>query len=387
MSEGKRTFLEKLRVLFWAVLFFGGMGFLVYRVVAVPPKISVSPSIAEIRRENGAPVVPYTVTSGRWELWKRFYGQVRSVREQRITSLLRERILAVHVDVNDPVKKGDVLIELKVESQAADLSARKADYEDALREHERQKTLLAAGGASQQDVDRAWVAVQQKKALVKDTRSEVAKSRVVADLDGVVSFRNAEPGEAAEGGMELLRIADLKHLEVEVLVPPSDALRIRPGTRARVLVNRRLFPGKVKRQEPGADAATGLYRALVTLEPGAALRPGMFVEVDLLVDARDHVVSIPYETLRRENDKTFVFIVSGDQVVRRDVEIGVGQGGQLEILSRLYSGDVIAAEGTETLFDGARIWIRRPGAPDQGASPDLPASGDRSSGASADAAH
>ena len=361
MSEERRTLGQTGRLLFWAVLFFGGMGFFAYRVVAIPPKATESPSIEEIRSEKGIPVVPYVVTADPWELWKRFDGPVRPGKEQRSTSLLRERILAVHVDVNDAVKKGDVLIELRAESQAADLSARKADYEDAQREYERQKALLAAGGASQQDVDRAWVAVQQKKALMKDVRSEVAKSRVVADLDGVVTFRNAEPGEAAEGGAELLRIADLKNLEVEVRVPPAEALRLRPGTPARVMVERRLFQGKIKRQDPGADPATGLYKALVALEPGAPLRPGMVVEVDLLVDSRDRVVAIPYEALRRENAKTFVFVLSGDRATRREVEVGEGQGGQVEILSRLYSGDVIIAEGTETLFDGARVWIRPPG--------------------------
>ena len=363
MSEERRTLGQTGRLLFWAVLFFGGMGFFAYRVVAIPPKATESPSIEEIRSEKGIPVVPYVVTADPWELWKRFYGPVRPGKEQRITSLLRERILTVAVDVNDPVKKGAVLIELRAESQAADLSARKADYEDAQREYERQKALLAAGGASQQDVDRAWVAVQQKKALMKDVRSEVAKSRVVADLDGVVTFRNAEPGEAAEGGAELLRIADLKNLEVEVGVPPADDLRLRPGTPARVMVERRLFQGKIKRQDPGADPATGLYKALVALEPGAPLRPGMVVEVDLLVDSRDRVVAIPYEALRRENAKTFVFVLSGDRATRREVEVGEGQGGQVEILSRLYSGDVIIAEGTETLFDGARVWIRPPGDP------------------------
>ncbi|HQF92359.1 MAG TPA: hypothetical protein PK393_11830, partial [Synergistaceae bacterium] len=117
------------------------------------------------------------------------------------------------------------------------------------------------------------------------------------------------------------------------------------------------------RQDPGADPATGLYKALVALEPGAPLRPGMVVEVDLLVDSRDRVVAIPYEALRRENAKTFVFVLSGDRATRREVEVGEGQGGQVEILSRLYSGDVIIAEGTETLFDGARVWIRPPGDP------------------------
>jgi membrane fusion protein (multidrug efflux system) len=370
MAEMGKRILRSFRTLFWILLITGAVGFLGYRVVAAPPKPEPPKSVAAIRAEKGIPVVVHTVEAGPWNLWKRYYGQVKSASEQSVTSFLREYIVAVHVHVGDLVKAGDVLLELSRETSTPDFAARSAEYEDAKRDYERLKALYDAGGTSKAEVDRAAVAMQQKGSALKETRTQLARTKVASKLTGVVSLRNAEVGEISETGRELLRVVDLRNLEADVLVPPGDVARVAKGTPARVVLEGRRHNGTVKRVDPGADVATGLYRVVVALPPDTNLRPGMFVETELLVDPRTSVVSVPYEALRRDNGRTYVYVLSGDVARLRDVEVGEGQGGLVEVVSRLYEGEIIAVRGVENLYDGARVWLQS-SAPEE-ASPDVP---------------
>ena len=164
-------------------------------------------------------------------------------------------------------------------------------------------------------------------------------------------------GEVAEGGRVLLRLADLETLEVEALIAPRDLLSVRPGSRAKIVINSRTVEGAVKRVDPEADAATGLYRVVVSLEGERLLRPGTYVEVLFLVDDRPAVVAVPYEAVRRESGRTYLFVVSGDRAFRRDFQVGATQGGLVEIPSELAVGEMIAVEGMDGLYDGVQVWL------------------------------
>ncbi len=343
---------------FWIVLFGAVFVFVGYRLVFPHTARSGAPSSADIRAELGIPVAVYRVEEGRWDLWKTFYGQVQSATTQQVSAFVREFITDVAVQVGDHVKAGDVLVELSRELEGTHLSALTADYQDAVKEYERKRSLHAAGGISKQEVEKAYVAMQQKKSQLNDVNTRLSRTVVRSKLTGVVVERNAEVGEIAESGRLLLKVADLANLEVDVALAPADTIRVRPGVPARVHIQGLTFPGAVKRIDPGADAVTGMYTCVVALQPGANFLPGMFVEVELQVDSRNGVISVPYEVLRREGDSTVVFVISGDSVFRRAVTLGDGQGGIVEVRSKLFSGDVLVKEGLNSVYDGAKVWIR-----------------------------
>ena len=118
--------LKKANVLIWIALLLTGLGFLGYRL-AVPSGAQQKPPAPP----SGITVTVYQVKPRTWEIWRSFYGTVRSAQVQRVNSHTREVIEEINVEVGDTVKKGDVLISLAKESQAAVLSARRAAYEDA----------------------------------------------------------------------------------------------------------------------------------------------------------------------------------------------------------------------------------------------------------------
>jgi len=323
-------------------------------------------SVADIRAEKGVPVKVMKVEALPWELWKRYYGQVRPSRTQHVTSFVREFIVEVPVEVGDQVKAGDVLLELSTETQAYDLAARVADYNEAKRDYERKLALSRAGGVSKQEVERAYVTMEQKRSLVADVRTKVSRTKVYAKINGTVSHKDVEVGEIAEPGARLLTIVDIDNLEVEVLLPPLEIGRIVKGIPVRVTLQNRDCPspetcgGTVLRIDPEADPSTGLYKCIVSLAPGSGFPSGSYVETEFLVDERKAVVQIPYELIKREEDRTYVYVVEDGRAFRRYVQVGEGVDRVVEIASGLTAGEMVVTEGVEDVFDSARVWIQQP---------------------------
>lgn len=345
--------LKKANVLFWVLALAGALGFLGYRVVA--------PSGAQQRippPSAGITVTVYEMQPQTWEIWRSFFGTVRSAQVQKVTAQTREVIEEINVEIGDTVKKGDVLISLAGQSQVASLSARQAAYDDAKSRYERLQSLFQAGGTSKQELDKANVAVQEESAKLRDARTTVSRTQIRSALNGVVVRRSVERGEFAEPGRELLAIADFDRREVEMLISPTIRGRIRSGMD--VLVKAPWggqTMGKIFRMDPEADPATGFFRGIVRLPSECTLIPGDYVRMEVRMVHKENTLAVPYESILREDGKPHVFVVSGDKGARRDIVVGEGSGGFVEISSGLVPGDKVVKIGAGSLYDGAKILI------------------------------
>ena len=358
----------KIRIFYFIVilLILGGL-FTGFRFIAARRATEeVPPSVADIRAEKGIPVRVATVEALPWQVWKRYYGQVRASRTQDVTSFVREFIVEVPVDVGDKVRTGDVLLELSTETQAFDLSARVADYQEAKRDYERKLALSKAGGLSKQEVEKAYVTMEQKRSLVRDVQTKVSRTKVYAKIDGTVTYRDAEVGEIAESGRRVMAIADTENLEVEVLLPPLEIGRIKKGITVRISLQDRTCPemkvckGTVLRLDPEADPSTGLYKCIVELTRGADFPPGSYVETEFLIDDRPQVVQIPYEIIDREDSRTFVYVIEEGRAFKRYIQTGEGVDRMMEVVQGLSAGEIIVVEGMDNIFDSAQVWIQEP---------------------------
>lgn len=368
--------LKKLNVLIWIVLLAGALGFLGYRLLA--------PSGAQQRGtllSAGITVTAYEVQPRTWEIWRSFYGTVRSAQVQKVTAQTREVIEDISVSVGDRVKKGQVLISLAGQNQAALLSARQAAYEDAKSRYESLQKIFKAGGTSKQELDRANVQMQDEAAKLRDARTTSSRTQIRSALDGVVVRRTAERGEFAEPGRELLAVADFERREVAMLVSPTIRGLILPEMD--VLVTAPWggeTTGKIYRMDPEADPATGFFRFIVRLPTECTLIPGDYVRMEVRMVRRENSLAIPYETILREEGKPYVFLVSGSEAERRDIDVGEGSGGFVEVLSGLAPGDRVVKSGAGSLYDGANIIVSngllsKPG--ENSSRKESPASGDR----------
>ena len=345
--------LKKANVWIWIIALAAGLGVLGYKVV-MPSGAQQKPPAPPA----GITVTVYEVQPRIWEIWRSFYGTVRSAQVQRVNSNTREVIEDIAVEVGDHVKKGDILISLASQSQAAVLSARQAAYEDARSRYESLQKLYRAGGTSKQELDRANVQLKDESAKLRDARTTVSRTQIRSALNGVVVRRSAEKGEFAEPGRELLAVADFDRREVEMLVSPTIRGLITPGMD--VLVKAPWggeTMGKIFRMDPEADAATGFFRAIVRLPAECRLIPGDYVRMEVRMVRRENTIAVPYESILREDGNPFVFVVSGEGASKRPIVTGEGSGGYVEVSEGLSPGEKVVKTGAGSLYDGARLII------------------------------
>jgi membrane fusion protein (multidrug efflux system) len=173
----------------------------------------------------------------------------------------------------------------------------------------------------------------------------------------------------------LLELADLSSLVVRVAVPEAHAAEVRDGMPAVVRLDAvpgKTFPGKVARAYPGLDQRMRTRTVELTLDGPAALMPGMFARVRLVIESVPGALVIPREAVTvTPAGGQVVFVVEDGKAAQRRVTTGIEEAGQVQILSGLKTGEKVVVAGHEKLKDGAAVRLpeggKSPVAPDKGA--------------------
>ncbi len=269
-------------------------------------------------------------------------GTLEAEREVTIGSELSGIVENVLVDVNDTIKRGQVLIELDTANlQATVLKAKAALASAQATKKEAEATLVEAnakyqrllnvrklsGGKTpaQTEIDeqaavvaRAEASVETAKAQIQNAEAELetantdlTKAYISSPIDGVVLARSVEPGYAVAASLqavELLTIAsDLRTLELEIDVDEADVSMVKPGQKATFTVSaypNKNFPATLTKVAYGPDKTEETtnvvtYTAYLTVANNdLLLRPGMTATARIVTESRDNVLLVPNTALR-----------------------------------------------------------------------------------------
>jgi len=192
------------------------------------------------------------------------------------------------------------------------------------------------------------------------------RSRLVSPIAGVLLrlARDEDNQPLADGqlvgqGYVVAQIAPIDTLIADVDIVGPDISRVRDGLVARVrhhAWDQRNFDGRVIRLAPSIDPITRTLRAEVQVSnPEGLLRPGMFVEVTMVVERHENVPVVPREAVTERGGAKVVFVLTGQRVARREVVLGLGDDEIVEVRSGVEPGERIVVRGLETLTDGTRV--------------------------------
>jgi Cu(I)/Ag(I) efflux system membrane fusion protein len=164
----------------------------------------------------------------------------------------------------------------------------------------------------------------------------------------VVSELGVREGAMVQAGTPAFTLTDLSSIWIMVEVPEAQAAQLQPGLRAQTRVQNQpgaVFEGRVDYVYPELNAQTRTVKARVTLSnPGARLRPGMFVEVALMPAARK-ALTVPTEAVIQTGTRSVVIVLEGERFRAATVKSGVESGGRTEILEGLKAGDKVVESG------------------------------------------
>lgn len=320
----------------------------------------------------------------------RAYGSVRAQDNVRVTPQVSERVLRINADLGDTVRAGQTLAKLnditfreQMERDRAQVEqARIAANRDSLN-LSRQQELFRSELISQAELDNARSTYAATRAQLQSAQAALATSmqnlnytEVKSPVTGVITRRNASPGDVVGSGTTFFEISNLVGYEIRLNLPLNDWRNTRIGQTVEMRPTGGLefnVRGTVSRISPEIDPVTGLGEVVISLtERGSGVFPGMLMEARINVETKNNTVVIPRSAMV-ENVQTVIepesnvirlsrtysaFISQGDSVaVRRDLELGIQQGDRIEVLSGLQPGDKLIITGQSSLEDQSRIRI------------------------------
>lgn len=292
---------------------------------------------------------------------QRLDGVVEAVNQSTVAAQTSGQVEQVLFDVEDYVRKGDLIVVLKdaepkarlAQAEAA-LRGAKAQLQDASKEFERVKEIYAKKLVAKQDLDKATAALKTARARkeaaeagLEQAEEQLGYTRITAPYTGIVTERHVQVGEIARPGTPLISGISLDKLRVRADVPQSLIPSIRRYDRAQV-------------QQPGsgwidvdkitifpfADQTSNTFRVRLVLPEGVGgMFPGMFVKVAFITGLREALV-VPSDAVVYRSEVTGVY-VSNDhgRISLRHVRLGRAlEDGRIELLSGVSEGEQVALD-------------------------------------------
>jgi len=308
--------------------------------VAVAGAIGAYMYWAQQQKANAKPVyVTEDIKRGDLSLTVLANGTLQPTRTVNVGSELSGTVRNVRVDVNDEVKKGQVLVELDTDKLQAQLNRSKASVVSAQAKLQQSQATLResrsnfarleevhriSGGkvpsAAEMDAGRATVerstadeaaaraAVDDARAALKTDETNLSKASIKSPIDGVILTRTVDPGNAVAASLQAVTLftvaEDLKQLRLEVSVDEADIGQVQAGQRASFTVSAhpsRTFPAKVTRVDYGSTKTDNVVTYLARLEvrnDDLSLRPGMTASSTIRSSERKDVILVPNAALR-----------------------------------------------------------------------------------------
>ena len=346
-------------------------------------------------------------------------GKIQPEIEVKISSEVSGEIIALPIKEGQVVKKGDLLVKINpdlytsgynrtisnLSGTKASLSQADATFKEAKASYDRSKTLFDKGIISRSEWDKAvavfegakatkenaYYNVQSANATVKEAKDNLGRTTIYSPADGTISSLGVELGERVLGtqqmtGTEILRVANLNNMEVEVDVNENDIVKVSIGDSTNIEVDaylKKKFKGIVTSISNSASTATTAdqvtnfkvkvrilkesYQDLIEGKPAtySPFRPGMTATVDIITKRKEKVIGVPISSVVVKSDTTAtkkyeakedgegkvtsksdkkyecVFVKVGDKAKIRIIKTGIQDDTNIEVISGLKQGDVV----------------------------------------------
>lgn len=328
-------------------------------------------------------VTTVTAHQEEWATTLRAIGTVVAVQGVTVSADLPGVVESIDFESGRAVRAGDVLVRLDASQERAQLAGAQAQGDLAQLTLERLRELREKGVVSQAEYDRASAESRQAEARASEIRATIERKTIRAPFDGVLGIRRVNLGQYVMGGDPIVPLQSLRPIYVNFAVPQQEVGRLRIGAEVRVEAEGTEgieSPGKITAVNSVVDEATRNVQVQATFASGeGALRPGMFVEVEVMVGTGDPIVALPASAINYAPYGNSVFIVEELKgpdgktyrgVRQQFVKLGAARGDQIAVLAGVNPGDEVVTSGVFKLRNGAAVQVNNEVQPANSASPE-----------------
>jgi membrane fusion protein (multidrug efflux system) len=297
-------------------------------------------------------------------------GTAAAVQGVTVSTDLPGTIDRITFESGKAVRAGEVLAQLDTRQERAQLTSVQAQLDLARLNFTRMKDLLNERVISQSEFDRAMTDQKQSDAQVEEINTTIARKTIRAPFSGVLGIRQVSLGQYLAAGDAVVLLQSISPVYVNFGVPQQEAGQVRIGKPVRITIGDLggvEMNGRITAVDAVVDPATRNVQVQATLaNPDGKLRPGMFVQTEVVLGAGRQVVTLPAPSISYAPYGDSVFIVTDLKdpngrsyrgVRQQFVKLGGSRGDQVAVLEGVKPGDEVVTSGVFKLRNGAAIQI------------------------------
>lgn len=268
------------------------------------------------------------------------------------------------------VSRGDLLVQLDTRQEQAQLAAAEAQLELTRLNHDRMSGLVKQDAVSRAEYDAAAAAHTQAQARLREIRATIERKTIRAPFTGVLGIRQVNLGQYLNAGEAVVPLQSLDPIHVNFGVPQQHAAQMRRGRQVRIALDDAgdaTLTGRITAIDAVIDQTTRNMQIQATLaNPGARLRPGMFVQAQVTLGASQRVIALPASAVSYAPYGDSVFVVSDMTspegttyrgVRQQVITLGDARGDQVAVLTGLSPGEEVVTSGVFKLRNGAAVQV------------------------------
>ncbi|HET9261912.1 MAG TPA: efflux RND transporter periplasmic adaptor subunit [Vicinamibacterales bacterium] len=297
-------------------------------------------------------------------------GTLAAVQGVTVSADLPGTVERIAFESGESVRRGEVLVQLDTRQERAQLAAVEAQRELAGLNFDRMRGLLDERVISRAEYDRAMAEHKQTDAQAGEIRAAIERKTIRAPFSGVLGIRQVNLGQYLAAGDPVVLLQSLNPIYVNFGVPQQAAGQLQKGGEVRITatdVAGQAFAGPITAIDAVVNEATRNVQAQATLaNPGGRLRPGMFVQAELIVGSSRSVVALPATAISYAPFGDSVFVVSDFEgangesyrgVRQQFVKLDGARGDQVAVVSGVKAGDEVVTSGVFKLRNGAAVVV------------------------------
>jgi len=317
----------------------------------------------ETEEDEPIPVELATVERGEIAAWITATANLVAEGDVMVVAEAEGRVIRVAAEEGDWVRKGQTLALLDRGDATMQLEKARVREENAASVLARGEELAREALISREELEKRQTDLALARQEHAEARWRLAKTEIRAPISGRLTLRNTQPGQHVAPGNELFRITDADPLIARIYLPEREVLALDAGRPVAMTLDAApdvAFRGRIRQISPVVDAATGTIKLTVeAIDPPPQVRSGSFVTVRVVRERRPEAVLLPKEAVVRELQQAHVFVAKkakdGLVAERRDVTLGLEEGGRVQALSGLEPGEELVVAGQGSLEDGQAI--------------------------------
>jgi len=312
-------------------------------------------------------------------------GSARTFKGVNVTTEQAGMIRDIYFKPGSYVKKGDLLVQLDIDSDIAQLKSLQAQARYAAITYKRNRAQYRIGAVSKEQLDSDESNYKSTAQQVIEQMANIAQKTIRAPFSGKLGISAVYPGQYINPGDKVVNLQTLDPVYVDFNLPQEVLSKIEVGQEASITVDTfedKVFKGKITTINPEVDSSTRNVEVEATIDnPDHLLLPGMFTHVEIVTGKPEDKLTLPNSAIVFNSYGDIVYVLTKDRVDKDGRQLWKAKetfvvtaeqrGNQIALQKGVSDGDMIVTSGQLKIRSGSIVKINNSVTPSDNPNPQV----------------